>query len=79
MFIKDLSASADLDAASMTAVSGGQADPQPGPPVTPQDGPPPVGNGSGPIGQPPSHNYPASKYNPYHYYYQQPVFPTLMP
>jgi hypothetical protein len=74
MFIKDLSASADLDAAAMTAVSGGQADPQPGPPVTPQDGP--FGNGSSP---PPSHNYPAFKYNPYHSYYQQSVFPTLMP
>lgn len=31
MLIKDLSACVDLDAASMTAVHGGQADPQPGP------------------------------------------------
>ena len=79
MFIKDLSASADLDSASMTAVGGGQADPQPGSPPNPQDGVPPVGNGSSPFGSPPYNSYPAFKYNPYHSYYQQTVFPTLMP
>jgi hypothetical protein len=47
MLIKDLSSSVDLDSAAMTAVCGGQADPEPGPIIiNPQDfnpfGPPSV-------------------------------------
>jgi len=80
MFIKDLSASDDLDSASMTAVGRRPSGPPAGQaPPNPQDGVPPVGNGSSPIGSPPYHSYPAFKYNPYHSYYQQPLFPTLMP
>lgn len=78
MFIKDLSASAALDSASMTAVHGGQADPQPGNPSNPQDGVPPVYTGSGPIGSPPTNNQPDLKYTPYHPYYRPPLFLTLM-
>ena len=79
MIIKDLSASTDLDSASMTTVSGGQADPQPGTPPNQQEDVPTVGNGSRPVGSPPYTGYPAFKYNPYHYHYQQPLFPTLTP
>jgi len=66
MLIKDLSASADLDAASMTAICGGQADPEPGPVHPPQDFPDPLNPGVNPP-------VIISTYN-YHDYYHP--FPT---
>ena len=73
MLIKDLSASADLDFASMNAVRGGQADPQPGPvPVDPQTVPGITYGGSNPVYD--NSNVVTSSYN-YHEYYH--LFPTF--
>jgi hypothetical protein len=66
MLIKDLSACADLDAASMTAVRGGQANPAPGP-VHPQDFPDPLNPGVNPP-------VVISTYNYHDYYHPFPTF-----